>query len=51
MTVRLGEGNLPMGDFGNPRVDARLLLLMLEGDTRVGRWLRSRGIDEEAVRG
>jgi hypothetical protein len=49
LAVYLGESRLPIGDFGNPRVDARLLLLMLRADTRMGRWLRSKGIDEDAV--
>jgi ATP-dependent Clp protease ATP-binding subunit ClpC len=49
LSVILGHGSLPIGDFGNPRVDARLLLLMLRADTRIGQWLRSKGIDEDAI--
>jgi ATP-dependent Clp protease ATP-binding subunit ClpA len=40
----------PIGDLGNPRVDARLLLAILQRDGRVAAWLRSRGVDERAVR-
>ncbi len=50
LPVTLGEGDLPLGDLGHPRVDARLLLLMLVADRRIGRWLRERGIDEAAIR-
>lgn len=47
IAVRLDE--LLLGDLGNQRVDARLLraLLLREGD--VAKWLRSRGVDADAV--
>jgi hypothetical protein len=49
VTVRLGQHALPIGDLGHPRVDARLLGLMLVGDTPVARLLRAHGIDEAAI--
>jgi hypothetical protein len=45
--VRLSEELL--GDLGNGRVDARLLTAILLREGAVGEWLRSRGIDPEAV--
>lgn len=38
-----------LGDLGNARVDARLLRAILLRDGRVAEWLRSRGIDTDAV--
>jgi ATP-dependent Clp protease ATP-binding subunit ClpA len=46
--VRLGEG-LPLGDLGNPRVDARLLRAMLVADGRAAALLREHGVDEDAI--
>jgi ATP-dependent Clp protease ATP-binding subunit ClpC len=40
----------PLGDLGNPRVDGRLLLEILERRGAVAAWLRERGVDEDAVR-
>jgi ATP-dependent Clp protease ATP-binding subunit ClpC len=40
----------PLGDLGHPNVDARLLELLLAGDTAAGRLLREHGIDESRVR-
>src|SRR4051794_28128132 len=39
----------PLGDLGHPRVDARLLKLVLAADGRLGRVLRDHGVDERAV--
>ncbi len=39
-----------MGDLGNFRTDARLLLAMLERGGPMAAWLRERGVDEAAVR-
>ena len=47
ITVRLDD--LLLGDVGNTRVDARLLQAILLRDRDVAEWLRSRGIDEDAV--
>ena len=47
ITVRLDE--LLLGDLGNQRVDARLLQAILLRDRHVAEWLRSRGIDADAV--
>lgn len=49
--VWLGDRELPIGDLGHPRVDARLLLAMLGKDGRSARLLREHGLDEAAVRG
>ena len=49
ITVRLDE--LLLGDLGNQRVDARLLQAILLRDRQVAEWLRSRGIDTDAVEG
>jgi hypothetical protein len=38
-----------LGDLGNGRVDARLLRALLLRDGRVAEWLRSRGVDADAV--
>ena len=40
----------PLGDLGNPRVDARLVLAIALRDQRVAAWLRDRGVDEPAIR-
>lgn len=40
----------PIGDLGNSRVDARLVLAIALRDQRVAGWLRSRGVDEAALR-
>ena len=45
--VRLDE--LLLGDLGHPRVDAALVSAILLRDGRVGRWLRSRSVDLEAL--
>jgi ATP-dependent Clp protease ATP-binding subunit ClpC len=39
-----------IGDLGNPRADARLLLAILERGGPIAAWLRERGVDEAAVR-
>jgi hypothetical protein len=49
--VWLGDRELPIGDLGHPRVDARLLLAMLGKDGRGAQLLREHGLDEAAVRG
>jgi ATP-dependent Clp protease ATP-binding subunit ClpC len=46
--VVVGEARI--GDLGNPRVDGRLLLEILDRRGAVAAWLRERGVDEEAVR-
>jgi hypothetical protein len=48
--VQLASDPFPIGDLGDPHVDARLLELMLVNDTRGARLLREHGIDEAAVR-
>jgi hypothetical protein len=47
--VTLGVGS-PMGDLGNPRTDAKLLLTMLMCVRPAADMLRAHGIDEERVR-
>ncbi len=47
--VTLGQDAFPLGDIGHPHVDARLLGLMLVGDTRAAHLLRAHGIDEAAI--
>lgn len=47
ITVRLDD--LLLGDLGNQRVDARLLQAVLLRDRHVAEWLRSQGIDADAV--
>lgn len=51
VTVWLGERELPIGDLGHPRVDARLLLAMLGLGGAGAAVLREHGLDEAAVRG
>lgn len=51
VTVWLGDRDLPVGDLGHPRVDARLLLAMLGLDRDSAKLLREHGLDEAAVRG
>jgi ATP-dependent Clp protease ATP-binding subunit ClpA len=48
LMVRLGEA--PLGDIGNPRTDARLLLAILDRGGPVASWLRERGVDETTLR-
>jgi hypothetical protein len=48
ITVAL-DGEL-LGDLGNPRVDARLLLALVLRGGRVAQWLATQGIDEAALR-
>jgi hypothetical protein len=38
-----------LGDLGHPRVDSRLLTAVLLRDGHVADWLRSRGVDLDAV--
>jgi hypothetical protein len=49
--VWLGDHELPIGDLGHPRVDAKVLLAMLARDGRSAALLRQHGLDEGAVRG
>jgi ATP-dependent Clp protease ATP-binding subunit ClpA len=51
VTVWLGDRELPIGDLGHPRVDARVLLAMLGLDRGGAALLREHGLDEAAVRG
>jgi hypothetical protein len=51
VTVWLGDRELPIGDLGHPRVDARLLLAMLGLGGAGADVLREHGLDEAAVRG
>jgi ATP-dependent Clp protease ATP-binding subunit ClpA len=48
--VWLGDRDLPLGDLGHPRVDARLLLAILAKEGRSAELLRRHGLDELAVR-
>jgi hypothetical protein len=48
ITVAL-DGEL-LGDLGNPRVDARLLLALVLRGGRVAQWLASQGIDDATLR-
>jgi ATP-dependent Clp protease ATP-binding subunit ClpA len=48
--VWLGDRELPIGDLGHPRVDARLLLAILGKEGRSAELLREHGLDEAAVR-
>jgi hypothetical protein len=48
--VWLGDRELPIGDLGHPRVDARLLLAMLGKEGRSAELLRTHGLDEAVVR-
>lgn len=47
IAVRLDD--LLLGDLGHARVDARLLRAVLLRDGRVAEWLRSVGVDADAV--
>ena len=47
----VGDRELPIGDLGHPRVDARLLIAMLGLDRDSAKLLREHGLDEAAVRG
>jgi ATP-dependent Clp protease ATP-binding subunit ClpC len=49
--VWLGDPDLPIGDLGHRRVDARLLLAMLAKGGHSAELLREHGLDEGAVRG
>jgi ATP-dependent Clp protease ATP-binding subunit ClpC len=49
VAVTLGD-DLPIGDLGNPRTDARVLLAMLVADGRAAELLRDHGVDEDAIR-
>jgi hypothetical protein len=51
VTVWLGDRELPIGDLGHPRVDARVLLAMLGLGGAGAALLREHGLDEGAVRG
>ena len=46
----LGDRELPIGDLGHPRVDARLLLAILGKEGRSAELLREHGLDEAVVR-
>jgi hypothetical protein len=48
--IEVGLDRHPIGDLGNVRVDARLLLAIVLRGSRVGRWLGERGFDEAAIR-
>jgi hypothetical protein len=48
--VWLGDRELPIGDVGYPRVDARLLLAILGKEGRSADLLRQHGLDEAVVR-
>jgi ATP-dependent Clp protease ATP-binding subunit ClpA len=50
LAVWLGDHELPIGDLGHPRVDAKLLLAMLAKDGRSAALLREHGLDEAVVR-
>jgi hypothetical protein len=49
--VWLGDHELPIGDLGHPRVDAKILLAMLAKSGGGAALLRRHGLDEAAVRG
>jgi hypothetical protein len=49
--VPVALGRDLIGDLGNPRTDARVLLAMLAKDGRSAALLREHGLDEAAVRG
>jgi hypothetical protein len=42
-------GDVPLGDLGHPRVDARLLAAIVLRGGEMARWLAVRGIDAPAV--
>lgn len=48
--VWLGDHELPIGDLGHPRVDAKVLLAMLAKGGGGAALLRQHGLDEGAVR-
>ncbi len=48
--VWLGDRELPIGDLGHPRVDARLLLAILGKEGRSAELLREHGLDQAVVR-
>lgn len=48
VTVRVGPDLV--GDLGNFRTDANVLLAILERGGPMAAWLRERGVDEGAVR-
>jgi ATP-dependent Clp protease ATP-binding subunit ClpA len=48
--VWLGDRELPIGDLGHPRVDARLLLAILGKKGRSAELLREHGLEEAVVR-
>jgi ATP-dependent Clp protease ATP-binding subunit ClpA len=50
VAVWLGDRELPIGDLGHPRVDARLLLAILSKEGRSAKLLREHGLDEAVVR-
>jgi ATP-dependent Clp protease ATP-binding subunit ClpA len=50
VVVALGDA-LEIGDLGNPRTDARLLLAMLVANGSAAQLLRDHGVDEDAIRG
>jgi len=50
VSVTLGDDATPIGDLGHPSVDARLLSLMLLGDTPGARLLSEHGIDQPKLR-
>ena len=48
--VWLGDRELPIGDLGHPRVDARLLLAILGKKGRSAELLREHGLEEAVIR-
>jgi ATP-dependent Clp protease ATP-binding subunit ClpA len=50
VSVTLGADAIPIGDLGHPRVDARLLELMLACDTPAARFLSAHGVDALRLR-
>lgn len=50
VAATLGDG-LPVGELGNARTDARILLAMLVADGRAAAMLRDHGVDEDLLRG
>jgi ATP-dependent Clp protease ATP-binding subunit ClpA len=50
VAVTLGDA-LEIGDLGNPRTDARVLLAVLAADGRAAELLRDHGVDEDVIRG
>ena len=51
LLLALADRELPIGDLGHPRVDARVLLAMLGLQGAAAELLREHGLDEAAVRG